>query len=500
MADMLLPLKLAPGIHRNGTPYQAKNRWYDGNGVRFVEGTIQPIGGWQRVQDGAGADMTALTGVPRGAISWRTDAGDVLHAFGTHSHLFVVKSATLYDITPVGFTPGDVDSAIAGGAGTYGNGAYGVGLYGAGAISGPLVDAATWQLDVFGDYLVAVHTADRKLYVWTGNPAVVAAQAAGSPDCDAVVVTPERFLVALGAGTNVRLAQWASQESTTDWVPSATNTAGDFPLSTNGRLMAGRRTRSQTLLWTDTDLWAATYIGGLLLYRMEQVGESCGAISRRSMATFDTMAAWMGRDNFFVYDGFVKPLPCEVRDHVFGDMNTQQAAKVWATTVSQFGEVWWFYPSAGSTEVDRYVSYNYRENHWSIGELARTAGVDAGAGLVPVFAAVTGELYEHEVDESRTGMTTFLESGPVEIGDGNRLLQLQRVIPDERNQGDVSLTLYSRFFPNGTERTHGPFTLDRNPESIRVTARQIRVRYDEAEAVDWRVGTFRFGVREGARR
>ena len=533
MADSLIPLNLPPGIFRNGTPYQARGRWNDSNLVRFYSGTIEPIGGWRTAQTDAGVDVTPLTGVPRGAIAWRGLNGNVYVAFGTTSKLYVLTSGTLYEITPVGFTAGHVDTTSA--TGSYGAGLYGGGSYGIGSTTSTMIEADVWQLDTFGDYLIAISTSDKKPYIWLGdtaNPAVPIdiSAATGAPTTAAgLVVTPEKFLMALGT-SNQRRVSWSSQASYNTWGPLVTNSAGGYDLATDGRIMAGQRTKSETLIWTDVDVHAARYVGGLAIYRFDQVGSQCGLISRRAKAIVDTTAFWMGNNNFFVYDGFTRSLESEVRDYVFSDFNHTQAAKVWAQSIAQFGEIWWFYPSANSNEVNRYVVYNYRENHWTIGQMARTAGVDAGVVQYPMLCDVSGRVYEHEVLQSRPAssdtqpgvdiltegddflitedstffITTeqsppYLESGPVQIGEGDFLMSLQRLVPDEKTLGDVRAFVYTALYPTSSETLNGPYDLQ-NPTSIRVTARQVRLRLEEVRSTDWRVGIIRFGVRQSSRR
>lgn len=605
MADTLVPLDIPPGIFRNGTPYQARGRWHDGNLVRFFSGTIEPIGGWRTAQTDAGVDIATLSGVPRGAIAWRGLNGNVYVAVATTQKLYVVAAGALYDITPAGFTVGIVDTTTA--SGSYGAGVYGGGSYGVGSVTSALTDADTWQVDTFGDYLVGVSTSDKKPYIWLGVTANVAvlidiSAATGAPTTTAaIVVTPEKFLMALGT-SNQRRVSWASQAAYTGaagpsvsgsgtlaatagagtfstsqagvisngdvvvvggnsytvsafngttgctlsgtptfgaaaftyqksvWAARDFNSAGGYDLASDGRIMTGMRTKNETLIWTDVDVHAARYVGGLAIYRFDQVGDKCGIVSRRAKTVVDTTAFWMGKNSFFMYDGFVRSLNSEVSDYVFNDFNTTQAAKVWAMSVSEFGEVWWFYPSSASTECDRYVVYNYRENHWTIGQLTRTAGVDSGAAQYPIMADSAGKVYEHEILQSRPAVVAsqpgielltetneylvmetgdihlaaeqtapYLESGPVQIGEGDLLMSLQRLVPDEKTLGDVRAFVYSALYPTATETLNGPYDLA-NPTSMRVNARQVRLRLEEVRATDWRVGILRFGVRGSSRR
>lgn len=530
MADKLLPLNIPPGIYRNGTKYQSRSRWYDSQLVRFVDGTIQPLGGWRFLQKDDGTNLEPLAGKPRAAISWRTDAGDTIIAVATTQKLYAFAGGVLHDITPVGFVAGVENTAPTSGNGNYGAGSYGTGIYGEGASAASLTEADMWHLDMFGEWLAGVCTSDNKLYVWDANFATLPTVPAGSPTGSGVVVTPERFLVVLSAGGNVRKVAWPSQETTTVWTPLSTNSAGDFELTTEGRLMCGRRTKSETLLWTDADVHAMQYIGGTLVYRFTQLGEKCGVISPHAATTFDTAALWMGNRNFFMYNGTVKPIPCPVRDLVFGDFNTMQSLKVWSRTTAEHGEVTWYYPSASSNECDRYVTFNYRENHWTIGQLRRAAGFDAGAYKYPVMVAPSGEVFEHEVLlasrpavvgepggfqilsedggelllEEGGGVLTeslqpYLESGPIEIGDGDRLMNVQRLIPDEKSQGQVFARFYISNYPSHDETEKGPYAMG-EPTSVRFKARQARIRLDENGLSDWRVGIIRLGVRESERR
>lgn len=528
MIEKLVPIALPPGYYRNGTISEAKNRWYGGNLVRFTSGTIQPVGGWRLVIDSDGNDLDPLTGVPRAMHSWRASNGDIRVGIGTNSKAYALVNGALTDITPAsGFTAGGADSETL--TGVYGAGTYGTGPYGTGTSSESIDEAGTWQVDNFGDYFVGVMTDDGNLWVWDGDVThkFVLADATAPTNNRAVVVTPERFLTVLGAGGNPRLVQWADQESYTLWTEDVTNAAGQFELATSGRLMCGRQGRDNTLLWTDADLWSMTYLGGSLVYGFTRAGEGCGIIGPNAVAVVDGRAFWMGKDSFFVYDGFVQPVPCEVRDYVFEDFNDTQAIKVCAVTFSQFGEVWWFYPSAGSTENDRYVVYNYRENHWTFGQMGRTAGFDRGATANPILAAPTGEVIEHEVLEVRsryTGLNPFLadgshladgsmfdagtepasevpylDSGPFEIGDGDQVARVQRIVPDEKTLGDVEATFFTSMYPTAAETERGPYSLA-NPTNVRFTARQSRLRLTQVNETSWRVGTMRLGVIPGGRR
>lgn len=495
---MYLPLAFPPGLYRNGTEYQSKGRWFDANLIRFYEGSIRPVGGW-RVKS-----TSTLTGSGRAIIAWRTKNLTRWAAIGTQSKLYAMdQTGALSDITPAGFTAGNAD-AVAGGG--YGNGTYGSNAYGVpGSDSSSVQDCTVWSLDTFGEDLIGCTADDGKLYEWTLNTGVVAAVIANAPtSCRALVVTNERFIVALGAAADPRLVQWADQQSLTVWTPATTNQAGSFPLQSSGKLMQGKRLQGATILLTDVDAWLMNYIGGTLVFRFDALGNGCGAASQRACASFDGNAAWMGRDNFWIYNGFVQPLVCDVQDYVFSNINLQQISKVSVFVDTQYGEVTWHYPSSASTENDSYVTWNYRawergQIIWSYGTLARLSGVDKGTFQYPLRVGTDGNVYEHEVGFAYGGATPYLESGPIELGNGDAVFYATQLIPDDKTQGDVTVTFKAKFYPDGTETAFGPYTVG-NPTSLRFGARQAKARFTGVGMDDYRVGHYRLNVLQGGAR
>jgi len=315
-----------------------------------------------------------------------------------------------------------------------------------------------------------------------------------------LIVTEERFLVALGAGGNPRKVQWCDRENRTSWTAAATNEAGDIELQTTGQIMQAVRTRGQTLVITDVDAHAMRYLGPPYVYGFERVGTSCGAVSRKAAVDVDMGIFWMGQGGFYRFDGnAVSEIPCEVRDYIFEDFNTGQQSKIWGYANSEFAEIWWYYPSSGSIEIDRYVGYNYRENFWIIGEMERTCGAPRGVFRYPILGDQYGTLHDHEVGVNKDGASVYAETGPISLGNGDQTMQVMQVIPDEKTQGDVEMFFKTRFHPNDVERTYGPFT-PANPTSARFQGRQIRMRIEEDQLTPWRVGIMRLDVVARGRR
>lgn len=492
----LYPIKLPPGVYRNGTEYQSAGRWYDANLVRWFEGTMRPVGGWTK------ETQSTFSGVCRGLYAWKSNDYTRYAALGTNSNLYAYAGGSYVDITPSTFTPGRVDSVyqLGYGVAAYGTEDYGVQRPGLGLV----LEAATWSIDNFGQIPVFCAPHDGRILSWDLNAANNADAVTDAPtDCRGVVVTPERFLVALGADGDPRKVQWADQETLTDWTPAATNQAGDFSLSTSGTIMGGRRIRGATLIWTDSDVHTMTYIGTPYVYSFDRVGSFCGVAGPNAMAALDSFAIWMGTNGFFMYDGVVKPIPCDVQDYVFGDLNKVQAAKIYAGANTAFGEVWWFYPSANSVENDRYVVYNYRENHWTIGTLSRTAWTGSGVFEYPLATDAGGQLYDHEAGWTDDGAAILSDryalAGPTEVGNGDQIIHAVQLIPDEKTQGQAKIAFKSRFTPDGTEYTYGPYTLTPYTD-IRFTGRQVSMEIVGNADADWRVGVVRVNGKPGGER
>ena len=490
----LIPLDVPAGFYRNGTDLDASGRWRDGSLVRWRDGSLRPIGGWQERK------ASFSTNPIRGMHSWEANDGTAWLSGGSHSELKAMTGSNIvYDIAPTDLAIGRADAEIETG---YGYGFYNTGYYGQPRPDyGNFSEATTWSLDNWGEYLVACHTEDGRLLEWQLDTGVKAAVVANAPTNNSgIIVTEERFIFALGAGGNPRKVQWCDREDNTTWTPAATNEAGDIELQTSGQIMTAIRTKGQTLILTDVDAHTARYAGPPYVYGFERVGTSCGVISRKAVADVDVGVFWMGQRGFYLFDGnSVNELPCEVHDYVFGDMNPAQQSKIWSLNNGQFGEVWWFYPSANSTEIDRYVVFDYKEQHWLIGNLSRTSGVQRGVFKYPFMTNTDVDLLEHEVGYNMDGSSIFAETGPISIGTGENIMSVTKLIPDELTQGDVSLTFKTRFHPNDTESSHGPFDPS-NPTSVRFTGRQMRMRVTGDQIGAWRVGTMRVDAKPMGRR
>jgi hypothetical protein len=483
-----ITLDIPPGLYRTGTDYKSKGRWLNANLWRWFSGEQRPVGGW--VQKSIG---NPVGGKARAMITWKTNGAKPWCAIGTHTGLIVMTSGGYcYGITPGGFTAGRADATT---GDAYGGGAYGRGNYGQGqnGSDAPLADASMWSLDTWGEYLVGCMAEDGRIYQWALSPTTPAAAISGAPTAAAIVVTAERIMMALGAAGDPRSVMWSDREDNTDWTTTVTNYAGEFPLQTPGRLMCGRRVSGGTLLLTDVDAWLAQFVGQPLVYGFTKVGSQCGIVSRGAIVTTDVQAFWMSANGFWQFNGYSQPLPCDVHDYVFSNINTTQFSKVSAVHVSSFGEIWWLYPSAASIENDSYVIYNYRENHWNFGKITRLSGVDKGPFLYPMMCDDAGFVWDHENGVDHGGTGPFAESGPIELGDGDQTVMVRKIIPDVNNLGDVEVSFLTHIYPNDTAVTVAGAGITAQTD-VRFSARSVSVQFNGLDNTDFRVGNFRFDV------
>jgi hypothetical protein len=458
----------------------------------------------------------------RASHTWVNNSNNPYFAAASYNRISIIDgNGSSYDITPSPVPSGTAEASQNTGYGgsTYGSGNYGVER----EEDFTIAEATVWTLANWGEDLLAVSNSDGHIYeldmsAWSLAPTTtpmtkVSANALVVDIADGttanptevptsnygLVVTAERFVFALRAGGNPRKVQWCDRENLYEWQPSVINEAGDIELQTSGSLVAGVSVRGRTLLLTTTDCWTATYQGPPTVFGFQKIGDSCGLVGKNMLASVGPSAFWMGKNNFFFYDGTqARVLPCEVHDKVFTELNRSKVSHGWCVANQKFNEVWWFYPANGADECNKYVAYDYRENHWLIGDLTRSTGVDSGPFQEPWWVA-NSAAYRHENGYGHESAAVFLESGPIDFADGDTVARITEVIPEEDTQGEVSLKFKTKFYPNDTETTHGPYN-PANPISVRFTGRQMKLRIDGGEGNNWRFGDLRIRAYGGGRR
>ena len=396
-----------------------------------------------------------------------------------------------------------------------------------------------WSHDNFGEDLV-MNVRDGAIYYWdkssgTSSRAVEITTLAGSTNAPTIakkviVSERDRHVLAFGCDSETAsgtqdplLIRFASQESLTEWNALPTNTAGELRIGTGSEIVTAVQTKQQTLVITDVSVHALQFIGPPFTFGITEVGRNTTIISENAAVAVEESVYWMGYREFYVYNGRTQKLVCPVQDFVFSDLNRDQDTKIVAGQNSAYSEVWWFYPSSDATANDRYVVYNYEQNIWYYGTLARTAWVDRGVLLYPIAASTDNYLYYQEFgldDGSQSpasGITSFIESSQVTIGDGDKFFFANKVIPDitfresTNETPQVNLTLKARRFPGTTynqtetsavtQSASTPIELFTEKADIRLRGRSFALRLEStATGVSWRLGTTRIDLRQDGRR
>jgi hypothetical protein len=391
--------------------------------------------------------------------------------------------------------------------------------------------ARTWQFDNYGENLI-IQQVDGAVYEWlpSGGIGTRATVIAGAPTKSkyALVSTPDRHLVCFGtesilgdpSSQDPMFVRFSDQENIGDFVATATNTAGGQRLTDGNEIISALRSRGQILIWTDTSLHGQQYLGPPYTFGFQQLGANCGIIAPHAAADVNGVAYWMSKDAFFVFDGTVKKIPCTVQDYVYDDINIVQAFSVNVGINTQFNEVTWFYPSLSSDFVNRFVTYNYLENVWSIGSLARTSWRDIGTfenplateylpldeepTITTIYGLTPGRthLYNQEsgVDANGEPIEAFIYSGYFDIGDGDQVLFMKRFIPDfSRQVGNLTVRLLLRLYPqtSATPSSLDPYIITPTTDKVDTRARgrqiQLRIESDELGGT-WRFGTMRVDI------
>ena len=314
------------------------------------------------------------------------------------------------------------------------------------------------------------------------------------------------------------LIRFSDQEDPVVWWPATDNTAGELRLGIGSTFVRAIETKREILVWTDKGLHSMRFIGPPFTFGITLLASNITIAGPNAVASTEDFVFWMGIDNFYVYAGQTTILPCTVRDYVFNDFNTAQAAKVFAGVNSQWGEVFWFYPSSASSDNDRYVVYNYIEKAWYYGNLARTAWIDRGVRTFPIGAG-NNYLFNHEAgqDDDGSAMTAYIESSQLDIGDGHHYTLINGMLPDIKFDGSdaigpqATFELKARTAPgsnyNQSDSGSSPRTATSPVEqftqrlNLRVRGRSFALKVSSnTSGVQWTLGSPRVDMRQDGRR
>lgn len=436
----------------------------------------------------------------------------------------------------------------------WGGGPWGGGPWGGGTFNFNDSRVRLWSGSNYGQDLIAAHTYggiylwkvsptpgtyDRAVLLSPSSPAPYTTDAECPPEVYRVMVSDaSRFVIALGCNDytgaggafDPMLVRWSDQEDYATWLPASTNQAGSYRLSRGSEIVSSMQTRQEILIWTDTAIYSMQYIGVPYVWSFNILGDNISIMSMNAIATANNLVFWMGIDKFYVYTGRVETLPCTLRQYVFGDINLEQQTQFFAGTNEGYHEVWWFYCSKNSATIDRYVIFNYLDQAWSYGTMARTAWLDTPYRQTPIATGYGGKVILHELGNDDGSINpvepihAYIQSADFDIGDGDFYGFVTTIIPDITFDGssatapEVTMTVRPRRNPGSA---YGPapsnpavdslnnYTLQSNYTVqrftdfvyVRVRGRQMAFKVESNMlGTQWQLGVPRIAIRPDGRR
>ena len=460
----------------------------------------------------------------------------------TNSYTIIAKDADNAEVTANASDTGNGGSSTVGAyqintglntfvSGTgWGAGAWGSSTWGSASSVSAAGQLRLYSQDNFGEDLI-FNARGGGIYYWdessgTGTRAIEIGSLAGASNTPTIalqimVSDIDQHVIAFGTNPigsstiDPLFVRFSDQENAADWTPTATNTAGGVRINSGSQIIGAVQARQEILIWTDVSLHSMRFVGSPFIFEFTRLSSDISMISPNAAVNARGAVYFMDRGNFYVYNGAVQPLPCSVKDHVFSNLNQDQAFKVFAAENNDFNEVIWFYAiGEGDTEITNYVSYNYEENLWAVGTLSRGTWIGAGTRNKPLATTANNGgnnyLYRHEVgyDDDDQPMTAYIESGDVELGEGEYFMYMNRIIPDFSFSGNSSDATANIVIKGSDFPLESPATLSTStvtPSStqsfVRNRARHAVVRIEsDGLGYGWRLGGLRFEMRQDGRR
>ena len=393
-----------------------------------------------------------------------------------------------------------------------------------------------WSLDNFGEDLIAT-VLDGGTFVWdtSGGLSARATALSNAPTASrfSLVSTDTRHLLIFGTETTIGSTgtqddlffRFSDREDATDYTPVSTNEAGSLRISDGSRIIGAVKSAGQILVWTDTSLHGIQFVGTPFTFGLRQLGANAGLIAQHAAIEVNGVAYWMSDDAFYLYDGVVKKMPCSVQDFVFDDISYTNKNDIAVGLNTAYNEIIWYYPSANASQIDRAVAYNYLEGTWYTLSLGRTtwlgayvyekpiateysASATANVSTILGLTAGSSFVYEHESGNNQadgTAITAFLETGSVEIADGDQLMSVSKLVPDFKNLANtMTATLTLEQYPQSSANvtTSGSITSTTEKISVRGRGRAVKIKYQTNTVNDtpWRLGSQKIQLRPDGRR
>jgi len=402
--------------------------------------------------------------------------------------------------------------------------------------SNVVVAGRNWSLDNFGEDLIAT-VLDGGTFIWdtSGGLSNRATALSNAPTASrfSLVSTDTRHLLIFGTETTIGntstqddlLFRFSDREDATDYTPVSTNEAGSLRISDGSRIVGAVKSAGQILVWTDTSLHGVQFVGTPFTFGLRQLGANAGLIAQHAAIEVNGVAYWMSDDAFYLYDGVVKKMPCSVQDFVFDNISYTNKNDIAVGLNTAYNEIIWYYPSANATQIDRAVAYNYLEGTWYTVSLGRTTWLGAyvyespiateyNASLTANISTILGLtagasfVYEHEQGNNQadgTAISAFLETGSVEIADGDQLMSVSKLVPDFTNLANtMTATLTLEQYPQSSSNvtTSGSITSTTEKINVRGRGRAVKIKYETSTVNDtpWRLGSQKLQLRPDGRR
>jgi len=419
----------------------------------------------------------------------------------------------------------------------WGSGTWGRGTWGSATTLSATNTLRLWSQDNYGEDLI-FNVRNGGVYYWDATSGLAArgvtlASLSTDPTTptlasQVLVSDRDRHVIAFGANQGGSTAldplsiRFSSQEDPFTWTATATNTAGDLRLGSGSAIVKAIETKREILIFTEVSLYSMQYVGPPYTFGVQLISSNISINGYNSAVAVDDTVFWMGDTEFYVYSGKTDPLLCPLKDYVFNDFNFSERDKSFAALNSEYNEVTWFYPSASSAENDRYVTFNYKEQVWTYGNLARTAWLDHGVREYPQAASPDNYLYNHEfgTDDGSTNPATplnaYIESSPLDIGDGDHFSFVRRIIPDvtfinATNDPRLDMIIKTQNYPGSNYQSGSDSEVLRTAtvpveqytqvKDIRLRGRSIILRVESNRVgTCWRLGSPRIEIQPDGRR
>jgi hypothetical protein len=490
-----------PGVVAETSRRRNQLNWREVNLVRWENNTLRPVKGWEKL------NYTGIASPIRAIHKWLDNAGITNVAYLCESHCYVEQGDTFYDVTPIdGISP--PSSLIEGG---YGDGDYGVGDYGTPRDAVYRYEEATPAFSIanWGQELRVMTSSDGRLLRWDpSTPSVKLEPVDNAPTGNrSFLVTPERHIIIFGENGDRQRFVWSDQENDTNWTPSTTSKAGGFNVEPASPIVAHRLTPHGVVFFTNQASYVVRSVGLPYVYGYEQISECPPPYSFAAVSDTPEGAMWLSQSGFWAYNGVsATPVVCPVWDWVkdkIDDLNTRYTASV--VNVSGKGELWFFFASGDAGQRNDFVViYNYRDNNWSMGHVGRSCGVAYPTDPNPVMA-IGSDIYRHEVGAAYPGMDGFpwAETHTFNSGGDGNLTTVHQMLPEV--VGDSSAVVFrfvKRNNPSGgSETVSGAKPIRPNGYvDVRETARDIRMRVEQTNSVNWSLGPSDVDVRVRGRK